>query len=151
MKRLPFFALLALAPILVGCDDDDDDVVGPVSYDLTLSGNDSFQGAHGGQDIAVAVVSQDDNEVVAREDGAVASDEDPAFEFSFDGVLEDGESYHVDYWIDSNFGEEAEAGECESPDVDHQWRLDVGPVNSDVTLEEDHRPADIESVCASFE
>lgn len=152
MKHVPFVAIImiALAPLLVGCDDDDDPAGPEPTYDLTFTGDATFQGAHGGQNIAVAVVEQATGEVVAEDSGTVSADADPSFSFTFADALEQGASYYVDFWIDSNFAG-GQAGSCDDPEIDHQWRLTVGAVNDDVTLDDTHRPGDIQSVCSTFE
>lgn len=149
MKHVSFIAmsLIALAPFLAGCDDDPTDTA--ATYDLTFSGDATFQGAHGGQSLMVAVVEQATGAVIAEDGGTVSASGDASFSFTFNDVLEEGTSYYVDYWIDSNFGG-GEAGTCDAPEIDHQWRIAVSAVNADVTLAETHRPADIESVCSTF-
>lgn len=149
MKHVSFIAmsLIAFTAFLAGCDDDPTDPM--ATFDLTFSGDATFQGAHGGQAIMVAVVEQATGAVIAEDAGTVSANADPSFSFTFNDVLEEGTSYYVDYWIDSNFAG-GEAGTCDAPEIDHQWRIAVSAVNEDVTLAETHRPADIESVCSTF-
>lgn len=155
MTRASFTAtlLLALVPILAGCDDDEDtgDPTGPgdETYSVTFTGDDTFQGAHGGQSIMVAIVEAGTGTVVAEDDGTVSGDADPTFEFTFTDVLEEGTSYNLDYWIDSNFGG-GEEGTCDPPENDHQWRISLGEADSDETVDETHRPGETESVCTTF-
>lgn len=154
MKRASFAAALtvALVPLLAGCGDDGNST-GPqepeATLDLIFTGDASFQGAHGGQTIHVAIVDQEDGAVVAGKNGTVSSDSDPAFEFTFTEVLVEGQSYHLDYWIDSNFDGGTE-GTCDPPSDDHQWRMDVPSVSDDVTIADTHRPTETESVCSTF-
>lgn len=140
--------LLSLLVLVGGCDDEDpaDLLDGP--YDLTFEGDASFQGAHGGQDIAVAVIDAQEN-VIDGGTGTVSADDDPAFSFTFMGILEDGEPYAVRYWVDSNFGG-GEEGVCDEPSVDHQWQVELGFVEGHVTQVEEHSPGDVTAVCDSF-
>jgi hypothetical protein len=151
MKRASFASvlLLALAPLLVGCGDDEP-TDPEVTYDVTFTGDATFQGAHGGQAIQVAVVEQG-GEVVAQDEGTVSAEEDPSFEFTFPDAVVAGTSYDLVYWIDSNFAEGAAEGVCEDPGIDHQWRIEIGTVNAPVTINDTHRPGETESVCSVFE
>jgi hypothetical protein len=117
------------------------------SADLTFSGDASFQGAHGDQPIHVAVVTG--GEVVAEESGTVSASDDPSFSFTFPGVLEEGQSYEVHYWIDSNFGGGSE-GTCDPKEQDHQWNVSLGTVEGDVSHTEQHRPGETGDVCETF-
>lgn len=152
MKRALFASvlLLALAPVLVGCGDDEETTEPEVTYDLTFTGDATFQDAHGSQDIHVAVVEQGSGEVVAEDDGVVSANDDPAFSFSFPEVLVAGNSYFLDYWIDSNFAG-GEVGTCGPIEDDHQWRIDAGSADSDVEINDVHRPGETESVCSTFQ
>lgn len=152
MKRALFASvlLLALAPVLVGCGDDDETTEPEVTYDLTFEGDATFQGAHGGQDIYVAVVEQGSGEVVAEDQGVVSADEEPTFSFTFSDVLVAGTSYNLDYWIDSNFMG-GTVGTCDEPEDDHQWRIDLGSVSGPVSITEEHVAGDIQSVCSTFQ
>lgn len=133
--------------ILGGCDDDDLD---PIQvFDLVFAGDATFQGAHGGQTIAVAVVQTADGSVVETASGTVSATADPSFSFSFNDILDDGESYEIHYWIDSNFGGGA-AGVCDPPANDHQWRIELGAATDDVSLTDTHRPTETEAVCSTF-
>ncbi|WP_435105592.1 hypothetical protein [Arhodomonas sp. AD133] len=119
------------------------------SYSLTFAGDASFNGAHGGQPIAAAVVAPDSGEVVARQSGTVSSDDSPAFSLSFPDALTAGERYEVHYWIDSNFGGGSEGG-CDPKNQDHQWRVELGTVDGDVTHTEQHNPGATADVCETF-
>ena len=122
------------------------------AFDLDFTGDASFQGAHAGQSIEVAVVHEGLGTVVAREAGTVSDSEDPAFSFAFPGVLTRDAEYHLDYWIDSNFMDEGSEGVCDPPETDHQWRIDdIGPVTDAVTIDDVHRPEETEDVCSTFE
>lgn len=152
MKRrraiLPILVSLVLVA-LAGCGDDEGPTAPGGSLDLTFTGDASFHGAHGDQAIHVFVVHSGGT-VVASEDGTVSSSAEPAFSFTFQDVLAEGESYDLNYWIDSNFGGGTQ-GECDAPEVDHQWKIDVGPVSDDVTIADTHRPTETEQVCSDTE
>lgn len=138
---------LALAAMLLGSGST---AIAAGSSDLTFGGDGSFNGAHGGQEVYVAVVRTDDGEVVAKQSGMVSKTDDPSFSFTFADVLEDGKSYEVHYWIDSNFGGGSE-GVCDPKGQDHQWNVSLGTVNGDVSHMEKHRPAETSDVCETFE
>ncbi len=135
------FALAAL----VACGDDDP-TEPTTTYDLTFSGDATFHDAHGGQDIHV-FIEDSGGSVVATDEGTVSETQEPSFSFTFPDALEDGESYVLKYWIDSNFGGGTE-GECDAHEVDHQWRIDLGTVDADVNLEDTHRPGETEQICS---
>lgn len=143
-------ALLALLASVAACGGDEPTVpqLPEGTLDLTFTGDDTFQGAHGGQTIHVGVVHQGTSTLVASDEGTVSSGSAPTFAFTFAGILAEGESYHLDYWIDSNFNGGTQ-GACDPPATDHQWRIDVGPVTDDVTIADTHRPAETEDVCGS--
>ena len=149
MRSRIFVLLLALATVGGACDDDDTTDPGAEGpHTLTFAGDASFQGAHGGQTIRVALVGPGGT-VEADAEATVSATADPAFSFTFDDALMEGQSYEIHYWIDSNFGG-GSALVCEGPDTDHQWRLDVGAATEDRTITDTHRPGETESVCETF-
>lgn len=154
MRRRSFVtvSLLALLPLMAACSDDGDTPTDPetpaATFDLTFTGDDTFQGAHGGQTIHVGVKRASNGELVASDQGTVSSTANPSFEFTFADVLVEGESYNLDYWIDSNFNGGTE-GSCDPPETDHQWRLTVSSVTADVTVDDTHRPTETEDVCGT--
>ena len=156
MKPFSFASLAALPLLLIGvaaCGSDDGDgptgATGPTGpFDLTFTGDASFQTAHGGQEILVLVESAA-GEVVAFETAVVSESADPSFSFQFQDVLQEGRDYAVKYWIDSNFGG-GTVGVCDPPSNDHQWRLEVTGVDDDVSLTDAHRPGETEAVCDAF-
>lgn len=119
-------------------------------HDLTFTGDGTFIVPHGGQAIRVALFDVVSGEVVATEQGTVASEEPPAFSFTFPAALEEGRLYDVHYWIDSNFGGGSE-GSCDPVNIDHQWRAALTDVSEPVSLEVAHDPAQQAPVCTSFE
>lgn len=156
-RTVPLLLAILIGLPLAGCSDDDDGGTAPPEegpFALTFAGDASFQGPHGGQEIHVAVVRTGSNvpggsEVVAYETGIVSASADPAFSFTFSDVLEEGQDYEVHYWIDSNFMGGA-VGLCDSTDDDHQWRVELGMPEGDVSHTESHEPAETEAVCSTF-
>ncbi len=140
------FVVLAAASLLLGGGSA---AMAAAKSNLVFSGDASFNGAHGGQAIAVAVVRVKDGKVVAKKSGTVSKTANPSFSFTFNGVLENGKAYDVDYWIDSNFGGGTK-GVCDSKNHDHQWRVSLGTVSGNVTHTEKHRPAQTADVCNAF-
>ena len=147
MRRGMFVLLAVVTSIgLTACDDTmDPGDQGP--YSLTFAGDASFQGAHGGQAIRVALVGASSVDTVAE--GTVSTSADPAFSFTFEDVLSEGEAYEVHYWIDSNFGGGA-ASVCDAPATDHQWSVAIPAVAGDVALTDMHRPTETAAVCSTF-
>lgn len=145
--RLLNLVLVAALVALAACDDDGTDPMLP-PFTLEFAGDDSFQGAHGGQTVRAAVVTAS-GEVVATAEDQVSATAVPSFEVVFADVLEAGTSYGLHYWIDSNFGGGAVNG-CDPRSVDHQWNVAVGTVTDDVRIDESHRPTETEDVCSTF-
>lgn len=118
--------------------------------DLTFQGDASFGGPHGGQAIQVALVEASSGDVLATQSGEVSADADPAFSFEFPGALEEGGSYRVNYWIDSNFGG-GSVGSCDELQQDHQWSRDIEMSDGAVSHVETHDPSTLTAVCDSFD
>lgn len=118
--------------------------------DLTFAGDASYQAPHGDQPIAIAVVPAGGGDPFDVQTGTVSGTDDPAFSFSFPGLLVIGESYEVHYWIDSNFMG-GTTGVCDPPDDDHQWSFDIATVNADLQFIETHDPGSTTDVCATFQ
>ena len=135
-----FFAGLLVA--LGACGDDP-------TFQLTFGIDASFQGAHAGHPIAVALVRASDGVVVQEQMGTVSGTADPAASFTFAGLLEEGVAYEVDYWIDSNFGG-GTLGVCDPTANDHQWKVTIAAVSADVAITEAHIPATVVDVCSTF-
>lgn len=142
-------SVLVLAFVLPACGDDGGTTDPGATFDLTFTGDATFHGAHGGQDIHV-FVKGGDGSVVASANGTVSETQEPAFSFTMENALQEGRSYTLNYWIDSNFGGGSQ-GACDAPEVDHQWRIDIGPVSDDVRIDDTHRPAETEQVCTDSE
>lgn len=123
------------------------DVCSTFTATLGFAGDASFQSAHGGQDIQVAILDSE-GAVVGEAAGTVSDTDDPSFSFDFTGLPLDAE-YQAHYWIDSNFGGGTE-GTCDDPSTDHQWSVDLGLLEEDMSHVEDHRPTETTDVCATF-
>lgn len=123
------------------------DVCSTFAATLTFAGDASFQSAHAGQDIRVAILDPD-GAVVGEAAGTVSADDDPSFSFDIPG-LPLGTEYQAHYWIDSNFGGGTE-GTCDEPSVDHQWSVALGVLEEDQAHTEDHRPTETTDVCSTF-
>lgn len=123
------------------------DVCSTFAATLTFSGDASFQSAHAGHDIQVAILDSEGT-VLGEAAGTVSDVDDPSFSFDFMGLPLDAE-YQAHYWIDSNFGGGTE-GTCDEPSNDHQWSVALGLLEEDMTHIEDHRPTETTDVCATF-
>jgi hypothetical protein len=141
-----WFAVLALG-LALGCGGDDDDGDdgngggdnGP--FDLTFEGDDTYGTAHTDDVIFVAVVDEDTDEIVARDDATVDA---TGFSFTFPGLLEDGVAYRLDYFVDL-FPNEA----CDVDD-DHVWQTAIPAVTDDVTVTDTHDLVFQTAACDSF-
>ena len=144
MKRSSLITSLCLGLLvaLSACGDDP-------TFQLIFGIDASFQGPHTGDAITVAVVRTSDGVTVATQTGTVSGTADPAYSFTSVGLLEEGEAYQVDYWIDSNFGG-GTVGVCDPKANDHQWRVAVAAVTADVALSELHNAANTVEVCTTF-
>jgi hypothetical protein len=150
LSSSPSSALVVLMlAFFVGSACKEDQIVGTGPYDLTFQLDASFQGPHGGQNIAIALVRASDGSVVSQATGTVSAAQDPSFSFTRAAMLQDGVTYEVHYWIDSNFGG-GTAGVCDPKANDHQWSVEFLSVSNDVTWTAMHEPALTEDVCATF-
>jgi len=138
-----------LLVFLVGLACGEDEILAPGPHQLAFQLDATFQGAHGGQGISIALVRVSDGSVIAQETGTISATQDPSYSFTPGAVLEDGVSYEVHYWIDSNFGG-GTAGVCDPRANDHQWSVALASVSNDVTRTESHDPASTEDVCTTF-
>jgi hypothetical protein len=133
-----------------GCSESDSDGTGPGGpFQLLFRLDASFQGAHGGQPIAIAIVRTSDGSVVLQANGAVSATQDPSFTWSTGPVMQAGIDYEVHYWIDSNFGG-GTSGVCDPKAIDHQWSVEFMSVSNDITWTTSHEPALTEDVCSTF-
>lgn len=141
-------AVLTVAVVFAGCDDDEPTGAGG-PFDLVFQGTNTYGGPHGGHGIYVAVVRSSDGVVVARDDGTVSATANPAFSFTFTNLLQAGTAYEIHYWIDSNFAA-GTVGVCDPQTNDHQWNLAVAAPTQDVTVTEIHDASDLSPVCDTF-
>ena len=126
------------------------DVCSTFTTNLAFTGDASFHGPHGDHDISVAVVRSSDGAVVAQQTGTVSDTENPAFSFTFSGLLVRGIAYEIHYWIDSNFSG-GTVGVCDPKANDHQWNVVASTlVEEDVTVDESHNPGLTVDVCSTF-
>jgi plastocyanin len=79
---------------------------------------------HVGQDFYLAVVEKGTGMEVGRADTTA----DVEFTIEISGI-EDGKSYHVDFWADHNRN-----GVYDAPPADHAWRIELTDVQGDTTL-----------------
>ncbi len=121
--------------------------IGP--HDLTIVGDASFHGSHGDQSISIALVGFDEI-LLGQTSTTVSSSEEPSFSFTFRGVLRNGLSYQVHYWIDSNDGGGSE-GTCDPPVIDPQWSGASFRPLMDVAFIVVHDDANNSEVCSKFE
>ncbi|MEQ6916334.1 hypothetical protein [Halomonas aquatica] len=140
LPRRLLLCLLFVAPVALASG----------GHDLTFQGDASFGGPHGGQAVQVALVDAASGEVLETKSGTVSADVSPAFSFDFPGALNEGSSYEVHYWIDSNFGGGTE-GSCDPKGTDHQWSVSLEGSGEAVTHAESHDPGAQSDVCATFE
>jgi hypothetical protein len=143
-----FLVLVLAFSAGAACNDEPTDPAGP--FRLTFNLDASFQGAHGDQPIAIAIVRSSDGAVVVEANGAVSANQDPSFTWSTGAVMQGGTDYEVHYWIDSNFGG-GTLGVCDPKAIDHQWSVELLSVSNDVDLTTAHQPALTEDVCTTFE
>ena len=144
MKRTSLVTSLCVGLLVAlgACGDDP-------TFQLIFGVDATFQGPHAGDAIMVAVVRTSDGAVVEQQTGSVSAATDPAFSFTSLGLLEEGETYQVHYWIDSNFGG-GTVGVCDLKAIDHQWNVAIPAVAGDVTLTEVHDAANTVDVCSTF-
>lgn len=108
-------------------------------FDLVFTG---LAVPHVGQSLYVAVIRESGDSRVAEGSQTIA--DDGSFSFSWSGLLEEGQSYHVDFFADYN-----DNGTCDPPPLDHAWRESLGTISGPVTLNWQHT-ADFVDVCASW-
>ena len=146
---------MALLVTLFACSDNDTGIdfgaPPPGPYRLTLNGDASFQGQHGGHPINVVVVSRNlGGFVVAEERVTISPTADHSFTFGFSSLLAEGVDHDVHYWIDSNIGG-GSPGTCDPPENDHQWSVAILNPRAGIELGEGHDDANNTEVCASFQ
>ena len=157
MKR-PLFAsnlCVALLVTLGACGGDDNGIdfgaPPPGPYRLTLEGDESFRGPHGGHSINVAVFSRNlGGFPVAEGKGIISFTNDISFDFGFSRLLAEGVDHNVYYWIDSDIGG-GTPGTCDPPEIDHQWSATIVSPREGILLSESHVHDNNFEVCSFFE
>lgn len=98
----------------------------------SLTVNFSMMSPHVGDDIWLAVIEAESMVEVGRTyaEGALT------FVMEIPEILEDGKSYHVDFFADEN-----KNGHYDPPGADHAWRLEIVDALGDETLEFSHQIA----------
>jgi len=122
----------------------------PGPFLMAFSLDATFQGNHGGQSIAIAIIRTSDGSVVVQANGAVSATQDPSFTWSTGPVMQAGIDYEVHYWIDSNFGG-GTLGVCDPIAIDHQWSVEFLSVANDIDWTASHNDALTEDVCRTFD
>jgi hypothetical protein len=97
---------------------------------------------HTGRRVDVVVSRTKDGAAIAH--SGYAALEGDALSFGWEGLLEVGEAYTVDYFADNN-GD----GTCNAPPDDHVWRQSIPAVTGDVALAVVHDTNWV-NVCSSF-
>jgi hypothetical protein len=97
---------------------------------------------HAGQSMSVRVIKDSDGTVVAEGSEVIAPT--GAFSFSFSGIFEANQAYHLDFYADQN-----SSGSCDPPPEDHTWRESLGVVTGHVMYHWEHNGSFV-NVCASF-
>lgn len=143
---------IAAAVLLAACGSSNDNNPPPPAR-LTFRGNGAgtgvFNGPHVGQTVRAALL--DGTTVLdLRATTIAAAGTDPAFSFTFTPSIDTSKTYTVNYWIDSNFGLVAPAGQgkCDPPATDHQWSVTI-PAGQ-TTFTDTHRPTATQDVCSTF-
>jgi len=98
----------------------------------SLTVNFSMMSPHVGDDVWLAVIEAESMVEVGRtySEGALT------FVMEIPEILEEGKSYHVDFFADEN-----ENGHYDPPGADHAWRLEIEDALGDETLEFSHQIA----------
>ena len=113
--------------------------------ELSIGGDGSFQVAHFGEGYLIALRRSSIDWVGSVGLGVVS---DLGFRPRTYTVLP-GSAYQYDIWIDSNSGGGA-VGVCDSPAIDHQWRVLVPALTEDVEIVFSHDDATVTDVCSTF-
>lgn len=147
-----FLSLVIASAAGPGCNGDGDSPTSPDSgpFRLTFSLDSTFQGPHGGQPIAIALLGRSDGSVILGPvNGTVSATQDPSFTWSTGPVMQAGLDYEVHYWIDSNDGG-GTLGVCDPRANDHQGSVELFSVFNDRNVSLSHNHAVTEDVCGTF-
>jgi hypothetical protein len=144
----PFAALIAVA-LVSTCDPIGGSPLFATSgLNLTFAGDSTFIASQAGRTVTAALVH--DDTVVAKASTTVSTTPGDAFSFTFPGALTEGESYAVDYWIDSNI-DGGSVGVCDPPPVDLTWQVSVAAVTGPVDIAANYDPTAVVDVCSAFQ
>jgi hypothetical protein len=99
---------------------------------------------HAGGLVVVAVTKADSGDVVARKTFSPVP-ADGALDVAWNGLLEQGVAYNVDYFADANMN-----GMCDPPPSDHVWRFPLAAVVADNSVAVEHN-SDWKDYCPSFQ
>ncbi len=140
---------IGLLVALGACDTptDPDDV----RFEMTFTGDASFQGPHAGDMLTVRRWRIDGP--LSEWLGSTHVIPDPSQDnvgFSFRKSLVSGERYDIYLWIDSNIGG-GTVGFCDPPAIDHQWNVAIPTVTGDVNIIFSHDDATVTDVCSVFD
>ncbi len=118
------------------------------TFELTFTGDASFQGPHAGDRQTEAIICTGGDGVGASSGAIFAPPE--TISFRFGSTVLAGASYQIYLWIDSNIGGGTE-GVCDPPSIDHQWVVTIPPVTGDVNIIFSHDDATVTDVCSAFD
>ena len=139
---------MSLLVALGACDNPIDP--SDVRFEMTFTGDASFQGPHAGDMLTVRRWRIDGP---SSELGSTHTIPDPSQDnvgFSFRGSLVSGQGYDIYLWIDSNVGG-GSVGVCDPPATDHQWRVRIPPVTGEVNIIFPHDDTTVTEVCSSID
>jgi len=143
-------SLVLVCLVIAACGEDGSDTVtDPGPYQLTFTLDASFQIPHGDEPIRIALVRLSDGLVMAEDVGTVSATENPSFSFTTTAIMEQGTSYAVHYWIDSNICG-GTLGLCDGTEFDHQWSTEFFTVTNDINFTAGYQPGLVEYVCDTF-
>ena len=155
MTKAPQSVMLCL--LLVACssilgDSDEnvrcDGVTDDVQFELTFTGDVSFQGPHAGDRLTDALICTG-GDGFSGGSGPIFGPPGPpeTISFGFGSTIQSGAEYQIYLWIDSNIGGGTE-GVCDPPSIDHQWIVTIPTVTGDVDIIFSHDDATVTDVCS---
>jgi hypothetical protein len=149
MKRTPLVTSLGLSLLVTvgACGDPTGDDI----FEWSITGDVSFQAPHAGHIMTSAFVRTRGGLAFdpIGGGGSPISDLPETISFHVGSTVERGETFEFHYWIDSNFGG-GTVGVCDSPQIDHQWKVVIPEVQGDVNTVLTHDPTTVTDVCSTF-
>ncbi len=124
------------------------DNVPSVQFELTFTGDVSFQGPHAGDRVVDALICPGEDGFAGGSGSIFGPPE--TFSFSVISSVWSGDAYQIYLWIDSNIGGGTE-GVCDPPAIDHQWNVTIPTVTGDVNIIFSHDDATVTDVCSVFD